>query len=352
MVRWLRGTLLISMVGGLLVLIAPASHATAPQCGTTRPCARTSMGMAYDPGNNEIVLFGGSESVDGTQRLADTWTRDINGWHAESPAHWPCTRHSPRMVWDGTQIMMFGGNGGSDCSVPGNQPDTWLWDGSDWTQCTCSTHPTKREGEGLAYDSLHDNVVLFGGTGSCPTDATKCSDTWLWDGSAWSVCDPETDCATHPPARGSPAMEFHAHRELVILYGGKGTSLLDDTWSWDGDSWSEVLNLTDPSPRTGARMVYDPSHENLVMFGGCTGSCGTFESQVSTVTDDSYTLNGGDWTLWSNAAPDARCCAGMAYFADSFNRILVFGGADQNGVFDDLWRWNFTTKNWTCLESC
>src|SRR5437870_2654737 len=166
--------------------------------------------------------------------------------------------------------MLFGGNGtGTDCDQQGNQEDTWLWNGTSWTKCDIcltNTHPNRRQGEGLAHDSLHGNVVLFGGTGTCPTDDTKCSDTWTWNGSnlTWTRCDdsPTGPCATHPSPRGSAAMEFHAGRGVVVLFGGKEQiNIVDDTWFWDGSAWSDqTSNFTDPSPRTAVRMSYDAAH--------------------------------------------------------------------------------------------
>ena len=42
----------------------------------------------------------------------------------------------------------------------------------------------------------------------------------------------------------------------------------------------------------------------------------------------------------------------MAYFADGSNKVFLFGGADQNGVFGDLWKFNFTGKKWVCVTGC
>jgi hypothetical protein len=316
------------------------------------------MGMAYDVSHSNIVMFGGSQDIAGTQRLNDTWIYDATGWHPQTAiTQWPCTRHSTRMAWDGTRVILFGGNGGADCqNGPINLADTWFWTGTDWSPCTLCSGPSKREGEALAFDSLHTQVVLFGGTGTCPTDATKCSDTWVWTGASqtWTQCDPLTSCATHPSARGAPAMEFHAERHAMILFGGKEpNNVVDDTWSWNGTTWSDITSqLTDPSPRTGARMAYDAAHHPLVLYGGCTGGCGTLESHVTTVVKETYTLDGGDWTVWNNAAPPARCCVGMAYFASGPNTIYLFGGASDTTVFGDLWKWNFNNKKWVCLQSC
>jgi len=149
-------------------------------------------------------------------------------------------------------------------------------------------------------------------------------------------------------------MDFHVSRGVVILFGGKGpTDVVDDTWFWDGAAWSDhTANFDDPTARTGARFAYDASNASLLLFGGCTSGCGPLETQVATVVHETYTLDGGDYMLWNNAAPPARCCVGMAFFAGTTNKIFLFGGNNDTQTFGDLWQWNFSTKKWACLQGC
>jgi hypothetical protein len=44
--------------------------------------------------------------------------------------------------------------------------DTWIWDGSNWTQVFPSTVPPDRYSFGMNYDSATHAVVLFGGFSS------------------------------------------------------------------------------------------------------------------------------------------------------------------------------------------
>src|SRR5579864_8601744 len=70
------------------------------------------------------------------------------------------------------QVVMFGGT--SDLRV--NLNDTWLWDGSNWTQQSPQDSPSARVGHAMVYDSSHDQTVLFGGI-----NGIYLEDTWIFD---------------------------------------------------------------------------------------------------------------------------------------------------------------------------
>src|SRR5439155_780769 len=72
----------------------------------------------------------------------------------------------------------------------------------------------------IAFDAARGQVVLFGGSPSHGNPAT--SDTWVWDGSVWTQKSP----ATSPPVGGYPAIVYDSARsEVVLLLGG-----FTDTW--------------------------------------------------------------------------------------------------------------------------
>ena len=75
------------------------------------------------------------------------------------------------------------------------------------------------------------------------------------------------------PARawiaGSTA--YHAGRGTTMLFGGYeygGTLELDDTWEWDGTTWTQLSPTTTPPKRYDCNMVYDGARGVVVMFGG------------------------------------------------------------------------------------
>src|SRR2546428_839958 len=82
-----------------------------------------------------------------------------------------------------------------------------------------------RTGAAMTYDQGQRRIVLFGGEDAA---GIFMNDTWTWDGTTWTQMHPG-----HPPsARAYAAMAWRDRRE-VILFGGFGPNgYLSDTWLW------------------------------------------------------------------------------------------------------------------------
>ena len=148
-----------------------------------------------------------------------------------------------------TSLILFGGLDGNDTL----RSDTWSWDGGAWTEQSV-VGPSARTGHAMA--TLNGTTVLFGGT-----DANfVLSDTWTWDGSTWTkldvtgpsartwTCDGATwtqRTRPGPAARFGDAMGgLHG---TAIMFSG---NILHETWSWDGSAWN-LLNVSGPSELNG-----------------------------------------------------------------------------------------------------
>lgn len=166
------------------------------------------------------------------------------------------------MVYDAAtgQVVMFGGSVGGSI---GNE--TWVWDGSNWTQEFALSSPAARTVEIMAYDSTSQTVVLFGGAG---IGDNSLNDTWLWDGTNWTQRSP---LASPTTPRWNGAMEDDPLQGGALLFGGTGSGgspNFGDTWLWNGTSWSQAVPSSSPSPRAAVGLAYDSMHRQLVLFGG------------------------------------------------------------------------------------
>ena len=88
-------------------------------------------------------------------------------------------------------------------------------------------------------------------------------------------------------------MAYDSRRKRIILYGGRDTGIatFDDTWAFDGVTWTQLTPATVPPRRIFHTMTYDPVRDRVVMFGG-SGSLGSlFET---------WEFDGTNWLL---AAP-------------------------------------------------
>src|SRR2546421_6397690 len=173
------------------------------------------------------------------------------------------------------------------------------------THCTPGGSPPARMGAAMTYDATTKTVVLFGGTrgdGGSPLD-----DTWTWDGCRWTQAKP----ATSPPGRSFGNLASDPSSGKVILFGGghaNSDAARNDTWSWDGSTWTQEHPRTSP-PRLAddALIAADPGNHNVVLFG--TNLQG---NQAATT----WTWDGSNWTEHrTTTVPPIRGNAAMAFGA-------------------------------------
>jgi hypothetical protein len=178
----------------------------------------------------------------------------------------------------------------------------------------------------MAYDAARRVMVLFSGFRE---DASPpLSDTWTWDGCRWAP----HPTSSSPPGRSFGGMAFDAARANVVLFGG-GTVNLDkfvnDTWTWDGQAWTERHPTTVPPPMITVNLAYDKTNGVVVLVGQ------TLMGDATTT----WTWNGQNWTLKQPAhSPGPREYAAVGVGAGS---LLCFGGTSAFGdLLNDLWAWD------------
>lgn len=305
------------------------------------PTPRNGGGMAYDEARSEVVLFGGSgrgrprecirvvgfcfitTSPGSAGDLGDTWMFDGTDWVQRSPGHEPPARSDMAMTYDPARqrITVFAG-----VSSGGSFNDTWTWDGTEWTEHEVAEPPERRFSPAAATDRLTGEVVIFGGHRTTFLGA----DTWGWDGGEWRLLDLPT-----PRPRFEAVMEPDPIGRGVLLFGGDADSRLSDTWIFDG-RWTRLSPARSPAARAGAASAFDKSREQVVVFGGF----GTDARDLA----DTWTWNGQNWSEVTPAfpalSPSARRAAAMAY-DDERDEVVLFGGFNPGlAVFGDTWTWD------------
>ena len=263
-------------------------------------------------------------SYDASPECAPEWTLLENSS--------PSARAWPSMVYDAAreEVVLFGGYLNSAVN-----DDTYTWDGETWTLETPDDAPSPRWISGAAYDRGRERVVLFGGVApQLSTDGFD--DTWEWDGDTWT----EIDTPQAPPGRGVHGnMTYDAVRETVVLFGG-GTQpwgqVFDDVWEYDGTTWTQLDVAPGPLGRVGACFEYAGPSTRVVLFGG-----GVWDPYFG----DTWTLDDGGWTsLDPVVAPSVRQSQMCAY--DSFReRLVLFGGDADSGLLGDTWEFDGAAWN-------
>lgn len=187
----------------------------------------------------------------------------------------------------------------------------------------------------MVYDGYH--VMLYGGQGGSST-AGVFEDTWTFNGTSWTKGTP-----TNPPfGRYGAKAAFQAGVGTVMFggFGGAGNGVyLLETWIWDGSgsTWT-IQNIGNGlSPKARIQHVMAASTTQVLLFGGVISS-GEFQN-------DTWAFSGGAWTqLHPATSPSVRGNAVMSY--DSANSIYVlFGGMNEYNYLPETWTFNGTT--WT-----
>jgi len=146
----------------------------------------------------------------------------------------------------------------------------------------------------MAYDSAHDQVLLYGGASASCASASTCNDTWVWDGAAWTLKAPQFS----PPPRYKHAMTFDSGNNVAVMFGGRdpNNNFLGDTWTWSG---GPVAPPPPPAPSI-------TSVESASGFGG-----------FSSVAPGSWVEIYG-----SNLAPDTRQWASSDFAGNNAPTVL------------------------------
>jgi RHS repeat-associated protein len=297
-------------VGGISTAEQTAAGPAAVTAAVS-PSARTSRGVKPDVAGSPPAF------------LAPAWT-------VQDPASLPPGLVYASMVYDGANntTVVFGGYSSSGLSS-----NTYVWNGTTWTNANPTNHPSARASVYLAYDALSSqkDVVLFGGYNG----TSDLADTWTWNGSNWTQQTP----ATSPSARSGGAAAYLPADSNVIIFGGSMPTA--DTWGWNGTTWVSLAPATSPSLRNGESLVDDPASGDLLMFGGRNGS---------TYDNDTWTYNGSTWTSLSPAnAPPALSGGAMAY-DPTLARVVLVGGVNAGGTaLGGVYAWDET--NWRTAVS-
>jgi len=238
-----------------------------------RPPARRNAGMVYDPIRQEVVLFGGYNTV-GLPSHGDTWVWNGTTWAQKSPATAPSGRGGPAMTWDeerGEAVLWGGALSG------GSTNDTWVWNGTNWTQKSPATSPGSSSLRAMGFDPVSRKVVLAR-TSSSGTTTTR--ETWSWDGTNWTL-------------RGAglfdsgAMMAFSLADGGLVLMGGNTSSAY--LWNDAASSWTLLTATRFPTARASGVLAYDSARDALVV------SHGSFTSGSAVLIADTFERRGGDW---------------------------------------------------------
>jgi hypothetical protein len=318
---------LLALVGAVATSSLAAQWT--PVSPGTQPAARAGHAMAGNPAADGILLFGGAG---GFTQYADTWTYDGTAWTRLFPPVSPPPKFFTAMVYDSARAVyvLYGGN--ATFTQAGNN-ETWEFDGTTWTQRFPPANPGNLGGHAMAFDSVRNRVVLFGGIQTV-APINDSLETWEYTGTTWVNRNP-----TGTPGRlEHHSMCFHAAANRTILFGGVNANpstppnlvANDKTWAYDGlaNTWTE-LTISGPRPfrRERATLTYDPIRQVCILTGG-------LRAQSSGAAHDTWELSHSNgtwtWTLVDDPTVGGRVNSGAAFLPIQ-RHLVKFGGSNAAG---------------------
>jgi len=249
------------------------------------------------------------------------------------------------------RLIFFGGLSSSNVQLN----DTWVLSGADgtvaaptWTQLSTVNTPAGRYNQSAAYDATDNMLIMYGGClGLCtPIDNSVYTLTHangLGGTPTWTQL---STTGGPPPARVPDGAVYDATNNRMIIFGGSDCcgSTLNDTWVLNNangtggtPTWTQLSPSGKlPTARGATSVAYDSSANKLIVVDGASSS--GFLSDIWTLSH----ANGlGGKSVWSQAtpvstSPSARSSFAVAYHI-SQHRLVIFGGADSTGLFNDTW---------------
>lgn len=238
-------------------------------------------------------------------------------WTQIIPHNIPSVRYDSSMAYDSGRnvIVLFGG-----ISYGFFPHDTFEFSGGVWTPRASANGLSPQDDGPVAYDSIRGETILYG-----------CGQTWVWDGTNWTLKHPLTS-----PSSCKAGIAFDAQRGVAVLFAADGT-----TWEWDGANWTEKITVHSPSPRE-TTLAYDSDRGKIILFGGRVGH---------TLYNDIWEYDGIDWTFRPTAGdvPPPRGVTEIVYDTTT-KRTVLYGGltCDPNcNFYGDTWNWDGNTGTWT-----
>jgi hypothetical protein len=325
--------------GGTTPTTPPASKPGWAQITASNggPSPRYDHSALYDPVRDRLVVFGGR----GSGAFGDTWVFSFasKSW-SEVGGTGPAPRFGQGTVYDpaNRRMLVVMGEGA------GFFNDVWSFDLDKdvWTQIkgnntgrTMEGTPRPRYGQSAILDNRGRVVVSHGFS-----DQGRFDDTWAFDFARGEWVNITPTSGPKPLKRCLHEMAYNPTNDQMYLFGGCSSGFgpcpQGDLWVLDFKTgkWSELApSGAKPTPRSNPTIAYDPGKAELYLFGGRTGNGMSAEAW-------SYSPARNAWTKVEGTGPAAR--ASHATALDPQNkRLIIFGGQTASGPDADIWEWRY-----------
>ncbi|HET9327540.1 MAG TPA: kelch repeat-containing protein [Candidatus Eisenbacteria bacterium] len=314
--------------------------------GDYSPPDRAWSSAIYDPVNDRMVLFGGQHMC-GASAANDVWALSLSGtptWTQMTPTGTPPPgRSGHTAVYDvpRNRMLVYGGYDGNGNTL-GDVYALTLTGSPSWSLVSPNGGPpVARGGQTAITDAPGNRMLIFGGW---DTNGIELFDTWSLSYTnpiRWTQLTPT---GPTPAPQYTFASIYDPIRQRMLSFAA------DQFWTLGNLAGSPAWSMLTPAgqvppPRMGAGVIYDASRQRLVVFGGSTnpGQQLARDLWMYSFTGNAWSQSGPTAT-WPTARKDAT-----ATYDPAGDRLILFGGADEDGVLNDTWQLSLSSLTWTHL---
>jgi hypothetical protein len=212
---------------------------------------------------------------------------------------------------------------------------------------TTGTPPSPRYGHTGLYDSASNRMMVFGGatgTTTCVNDYRVLSYANTQGGSpSWISITPT---GSTPPVRSHQSAVFVAQTNQLIIFGGYNcqSTYYNDVWVLNNandtsttPSWTLLQPAgTPPTARECASAIYDPTTNEMIVYGGDRGGTPAGDIWILSSANGSGGTPAWSQLTPSNQGPGIRSGHSATY--DSTNNIMtIYAGYNGTNVLADAW---------------
>ena len=248
-------------------------------------------------------------------------------WTTISTTNAPAARASHTAVWTGSEMIVWGGYGGSYLNTGGRyDPST-----DTWAAISTINAPAPRGGNTAVWTG--GEMIVWGGDDGLSVNTggkyNPATDTWT-----------ATNTATAPLGRifhtavwdGSEMIVWGGWNEVELRTGGR--------YNPGTDSWAATSITSAPSARYNHAAVWAGSE--MIVWSGWNGS-------NSFNTGGKYNPGTDGWTAISiTNAPIARYDHTAVWTG---NEVIVWGGRNAGNYFSTDGKYNPSTDNWRAIST-
>jgi peptide/nickel transport system permease protein len=226
--------------------------------------------------------------------------------------------------------------------------ETWSYNASsdEWVQTHVKTRPLPQDRHTMAYSPVSGKVLLVSGENGLDAGVVQ---SWLFDPDEgnWTKLD---DLPVAPSTRTESVMVYVPSKDHAILYGGyyeRDNDFLEDSWAFNFSSneWSQLnTGGPGPGPRNGHSMAYSPGEDAVYLYGGRRPGS-SFDKMMR------LDINSSTWS--AVPADDSVTSRGTSMVFDAPDRLIVFGGEEYvgSGSNNQTKVLNTTSGVWTWIDT-